>query len=196
MMSLAVSRIRAITLLLCAALVVVAAGCGSSKKSSSSTASASASATATDTTTSTITGPSITDTTGTYPVNPKLTTKPVVKAITGPIPTKLEVKDLVVGTGKAAKTGDPLVVQYVGVLAKTGKQFDASWDRHQTFPFALGLGQVIPGWDKGLVGMKVGGRRELIIPSNLAYGAKGSPPAIPPNAPLVFVIDLLADQTA
>jgi peptidylprolyl isomerase len=191
MMSLAVSRIRVLILLFCAALVVVAAGCGSSKKSSS-TASASATATAT----STIKGPSITDTTGTYPENPKLTTKPVVKAIKGPIPTHLVVTDLVTGTGKAAKTGDPLVVQYVGVLAKTGKQFDASWDRHQTFPFALGLGQVIPGWDKGLVGMRVGGRRELIIPPSLAYGAKGSPPTIPPNAPLVFVIDLLADQTA
>ncbi len=190
MMSLAVSKVRLFSLLACAAAVVVVAGCGSSSKKDASASSDTATAT------STVKGPSITDTTGTYPVNPKLTTKPVVKAIKGPIPHKLVVKDLVVGTGREAKTGDPLVVRYVGVLAKNGKQFDASWDRNATFPFSLGLGQVIPGWDKGLVGMKVGGRRRLIIPPDLAYGAAGQPPTIPANAPLVFVIDLVADRTA
>ncbi len=74
---------------------------------------------------------------------------------------------------------------------KAAKEFDASWKRNEPFTFTLGKGQVIAGWDQGVAGMKVGGRRELIIPAPLAYGAKGSPPAIPPNAPLVFVVDLL-----
>jgi peptidylprolyl isomerase len=186
------NRIRLATLLTVAALAVVVAGCGSSSKKSSGTSSAS-----TSTSTSTAnSGPTITDTTGVYPVNPKLQTKPVVKPPSGPAPTKLVVKDLVKGTGHKAATGDPLVVQYVGVLYKGGTQFDASWDRSQPFDFSLGLGQVIPGWDQGLIGMRVGGRRELIIPSKLGYGPAGSPPKIPANATLVFVIDLLADRTA
>src|ERR1700710_1424117 len=150
MMSLAVSKVRLRILLVCPALAVFVAGCGSSSKSDDSS-SASAS---TSTSTNTVSGPSITDTTGSYPVNPKLTKKPVVKKLSGPTPHKLIVKDLVVGTGKGARTGDPLVVRYVGVLAKNGKQFDSSWDRNATFPLSLGLGQVIAGWDKGLVGLK------------------------------------------
>ena len=81
-------------------------------------------------------------------------------------------------------------VQYVGVLYKGGKQFDASWNDGSGKPVQLPLSGVIPGWQQGIPGMKVGGRRELIIPSNLGYGAKGSPPKIPPNSALVFVIDL------
>ncbi len=111
---------------------------------------------------------------------------------TGAPPKTLVSKDLVVGTGAEAKAGDTVKVQYVGVDYKTGKEFDSSWSRNQPFTFQLGGGQVIPGWDQGVVGMKVGGRRELIIPSNLAYGPQGSPPTIGPNATLVFVIDLLA----
>jgi peptidylprolyl isomerase len=110
---------------------------------------------------------------------------------TGPAPAKLETKELIAGTGAEAKAGDTVTVNYVGVLYKGGKEFDASWKRHETFSFALGKGQVIKGWDQGIVGMKVGGRRELIIPSELAYGKTGSPPTIPANAPLVFVVDLL-----
>jgi peptidylprolyl isomerase len=96
-----------------------------------------------------------------------------------------------VGTGPEAKAGDSVTVNYVGVLFHGGKEFDASWKRNEPFIFTLGRGQVIKGWDKGVAGMKVGGRRELIIPPAEAYGAQGSPPAIPPSAPLVFVIDLL-----
>src|SRR5438045_1428876 len=81
----------------------------------------------------------------------------------------------------AARPGDTVTVQYVGANYKGGKQFDASWDRGQPFTFPLGGGQVIPGWDKGVVGMKVGGRRELIIPPALGYGPRGSPPVIKPN---------------
>lgn len=95
------------------------------------------------------------------------------------------------GTGPEAKAGDPVTVNYVGVLYKGGKEFDASWKRKEPFSFVLGKNQVIAGWDKGVAGMKVGGRRELIIPAPLGYGATGSPPAIPPNAALVFVVDLL-----
>jgi peptidylprolyl isomerase len=117
-------------------------------------------------------------------------TKPKVTVPSGPPPKKLEIKDLKEGTGPAAKAGDQLTVQYVGVNYANGKQFDASWDRGQPFQFQLGAGGVIPGWDEGLVGTKAGGRRELIIPPDLAYGAQGAPPDIPPNATLIFVIDL------
>ncbi|HEX8714246.1 MAG TPA: FKBP-type peptidyl-prolyl cis-trans isomerase [Solirubrobacteraceae bacterium] len=125
------------------------------------------------------------------PTSGPLATEPKVTPPTGPPPTKLEKKDLIVGTGAEAKTGDTVTVNYVGVLYKGGKEFDASWKRKEPFQFKLGQGQVIKGWDQGVLGMKVGGRRELVIPSELAYGATGSPPAIPPNAPLVFVVDLL-----
>jgi FKBP-type peptidyl-prolyl cis-trans isomerase len=119
-------------------------------------------------------------------------TKPTVEVPKGPAPTHLVVKDLKTGDGAEAKSGDQVSVQYVGVLYDDGKQFDASWDRGQPFSFQLGSGQVIQGWDQGVAGMKVGGRRELIIPPNLGYGAQGQPPSIPANATLVFVIDLLS----
>jgi len=110
----------------------------------------------------------------------------------GAPPKKLEVKEIKKGTGATAESGDEVTVQYVGVDYKTGKEFDSSWSRSEPFTFGLGAGQVIPGWDQGVAGMKVGGRRELIIPPNLAYGETGSPPAIGPNETLIFVIDLLA----
>jgi peptidylprolyl isomerase len=119
-------------------------------------------------------------------------TKPVVDVPSGPAPTTLTIKDLIVGTGQAAASGQNVTVQYVGVDYATKKQFDASWDHGQPFAFPLGQGQVIKGWDEGVVGMKVGGRRELIIPPDLAYGAQGSPPVIQPNATLVFVVDLVS----
>jgi FKBP-type peptidyl-prolyl cis-trans isomerase len=125
------------------------------------------------------------------PTSGPLSTEPKVTPPSGPPPTKLEKKDLIVGTGKEAKTGDTVTVNYVGVLYKGGKEFDASWKRKEPFQFKLGQGQVIKGWDQGIPGMKVGGRRELVIPAELAYGKTGSPPTIPANAPLVFVVDLL-----
>ncbi len=134
---------------------------------------------------------SSTSTTAKTPTSGPLATEPKVTPPSGPAPSKLEVKDLITGTGAEAKAGQTVSVNYVGVLYKGGKEFDASWKRKEPFSFSLGKGQVIAGWDQGVAGMKVGGRRELIIPSALAYGAKGSPPTIPPNAPLVFVIDLL-----
>lgn len=125
------------------------------------------------------------------PTSGPLATEPKVTPPTGTAPTKLEKKDLIVGTGKEAKAGETVTVNYVGVLYKGSKEFDASWKRKEPFQFKLGQGAVIKGWDQGVPGMKVGGRRELVIPAELAYGKTGSPPAIPPNAPLVFVIDLL-----
>jgi peptidylprolyl isomerase len=119
-------------------------------------------------------------------------TKPKVTVPKGPPPKKLVVKDIEKGNGAEAKSGDEVTVEYVGVNYKRGDQFDASWDRHEPFPFQLGAGMVIPGWDQGIEGMKVGGRRELIIPPSLGYGTAGSPPAIPPNETLIFVVDLLA----
>ena len=116
--------------------------------------------------------------------------KPKIPAQTGAAPKDLVAQDVIVGKGKQAKDGDKVSVQYVGVLRDGGKEFDSSWKRKQAFDVTLGAGQVIKGWDEGLVGMKEGGRRRLIIPAALAYGAQGSPPAIPANAPLVFDVDL------
>jgi peptidylprolyl isomerase len=120
--------------------------------------------------------------------------KPKVTVPKGKPPKKLVVKDLREGTGPVAQAGQTVTVQYVGVNFKGGKQFDASWDRGEPFSFALGGGQVIPGWDKGVAGMKVGGRRMLVIPPDLGYGPDGQPPVIKPNETLVFVIDLLGVQ--
>ena len=108
-----------------------------------------------------------------------------------PEPKKLESEDVKPGTGPAVKKGDAVSVHYVGVDFKTGKQFDSSYDSGQQFNLTIGAGDVIKGWDQGLVGMKVGGRRRLIIPPDLAYGKQGSPPSIKANATLVFYIDLI-----
>jgi peptidylprolyl isomerase len=117
--------------------------------------------------------------------------KPSVSVPSGNPPTALVKTDLILGKGAEAVAGKKVTVQYVGVSFTTKKQFDASWDRGQPFSFVLGAGRVIQGWDEGVPGMKVGGRRQLVIPSELAYGAEGNPP-IGPNEPLVFVVDLLS----
>lgn len=125
---------------------------------------------------------------------PALAKKPVVTVPKTSPPTKLVTKDLVQGTGQAASQGKTVTVNYVGVLYKDGKEFDSSWKRNQPFTTSLSPGSVISGWVQGLNGMKVGGRRELIIPPSLGYGKAGSPPTIPPNSTLVFVVDLLGVQ--
>ncbi len=102
----------------------------------------------------------------------------------------LQMEDLKVGDGAEAKSGDRVTVHYVGTLTD-GKKFDSSRDRGQGFTFQLGAGQVIKGWDRGVAGMKIGGLRKLTIPSDLAYGARGFPPVIPPNSTLVFEVELL-----
>ena len=117
--------------------------------------------------------------------------KPVIGKPSGDPPTELVKEDIVTGKGKTAKKGAQISVQYVGVSFSTGEEFDASWDRGEPFQFALGGGQVIPGWDQGIVGMKEGGRRRLTIPPDMAYGPAGAPPAIGPDETLIFVVDLL-----
>lgn len=106
-------------------------------------------------------------------------------------PTDLLIEDITVGEGDEAVPGKAVHVHYVGVAWSTGKQFDASWDRGDTFSFGLGAGQVIQGWDRGVVGMKVGGRRRLTIPAELGYGSRGAGGVIKGGETLVFVVDLL-----
>jgi len=118
-------------------------------------------------------------------------TKPEVTVPEGDPPKQLVENELIEGTGAEAKSGDEVTVQYVGVGYESEEEFDSSWSRNEPFPFQLGSGSVIPGWEQGVEGMKVGGRRELVIPPDLAYGEAGSPPAIGPNETLVFVVDLL-----
>ncbi len=110
----------------------------------------------------------------------------------GDVPFELGIDDITVGDGDEATPGAKVVVHYVGVAFSSGEEFDASWNRDQPFEFKLGKGQVIPGWDTGVQGMKVGGRRKLTIPSAMAYGGRGAGGVIKPHEPLVFVIDLLS----
>ena len=118
--------------------------------------------------------------------------RPTIDKPDGDIPFELGIDDLVEGEGEEATTGSKVSVHYVGVAFSTGDEFDASWNRGEPFEFKLGAGQVIPGWDQGVEGMKVGGRRKLTIPSAMAYGARGAGGAIKPHEPLVFVVDLLS----
>jgi peptidylprolyl isomerase len=117
--------------------------------------------------------------------------RPVIDKPEGDIPFELGIDDLVDGDGAEATPGSKVTVHYVGVAFRSGEEFDASWNRDEPFQFRLGKGQVIPGWDQGVAGMKVGGRRRLTIPSALGYGARGAGGAIQPHEPLVFVVDLL-----
>jgi peptidylprolyl isomerase len=118
--------------------------------------------------------------------------RPNIEKPEGDIPFELVVEDLVVGEGDEATKGSKVAVHYVGVSFSTGEEFDASWNRGQPFKFQLGRGNVIPGWDAGVVGMRIGGRRKLTIPSAMAYGARGAGGVIKPHEPLVFVVDLLS----
>ena len=118
-------------------------------------------------------------------------TKPTITIPDGDPPGALLIEDLEVGDGAEAMSGSAPVMHYVGASWSSGKQFDASWDRGQTFSFKLGTGQVIRGWDQGIAGMKVGGRRRLTIPPDLGYGAAGAGGVIAPNETLVFVVDLI-----
>lgn len=162
-----------ISLCVALALALVVAGCGGSDDDTSST-QASTEATATE--------QSGGDT--------NLNAKPEVTVPDAPAPKQLETVDIVEGDGDEAKAGDQVTVQYVGVGYDSKEEFDSSWSRGE--PATFGLDEVIAGWGEGIPGMKVGGRRELTIPASLAYGPTGSPPAIGPNEPLIFVVDLVA----
>jgi len=118
--------------------------------------------------------------------------KPEIDFPGGEPPADLEIKDIWEGDGPVAKAGDHVSVHYVGVAFSTGEEFDASWNRGAPLQFQLGVGQVIPGWDQGVQGMKVGGRRQLIIPPHLAYGDRGAGGRIKPGETLIFVCDLVS----
>ena len=167
-------------LLACLLLTVFAAACGGDDEEQA------AAPTATATPAAASTGDDLAE-----GISDDLTDKPAVDKPSGEPPAELQKIDVVEGKGKAAKAGDVVSVQYVGHSWSTGKQFDASWDRGgEPFQFPLGAGQVIPGWDEGVAGMKKGGRRLLVIPPDLAYGDQSPSPDIGPNETLVFVVDL------
>ena len=120
--------------------------------------------------------------------------KPDVGPITGEPPAELQIEDITVGDGDEAEPGRYVSVHYVGVAFSSGKEFDASYNRGEPFQFPLGGGQVIQGWDQGVAGMRVGGRRKLTIPPELGYGSRGAGGVIKPNETLIFVVDLLGVQ--
>jgi peptidylprolyl isomerase len=177
---------RTTTVALVATAALGVAACGSSDDTASTTTDPAAPAATTPASTTTAPAKA-----APRSISKDLATKPEIPKPTGKPPTKLVVKDIVKGKGKAARAGTNVTVQYVGVSYSTGQQFDASWDGGQPFQFQLGAQMVIPGWDQGVAGMKKGGRRELVIPPDLAYGPQGRP-GIAPNETLVFVIDLLS----
>jgi peptidylprolyl isomerase len=119
-------------------------------------------------------------------------TKPEVDFPGGEPPAQLEITDIWEGDGQEARAGDQVKVHYVGVAYSTGEEFDASWNRGDPLEFQLGVGQVIAGWDQGVQGMKVGGRRQLIIPPDMAYGDRGAGRSIGPGETLIFVCDLVS----
>ena len=179
-------HLRTVTVIALAVGTLGLAGCSSSSSSPATTATTAA--------------PSASSTTPSVAITPVQdpspagtpTAKPTVTVPPGTPPTGLESTDLIVGTGPAVTTSDTVSVQYVGVAWSTGKQFDASWDRGSQ-PISFPLNGVIPGWTAGMVGMKAGGRRELVIPPNLAYGAAPPPGSgIAANETLIFIIDLVS----
>jgi peptidylprolyl isomerase len=117
--------------------------------------------------------------------------KPEIDFPEGPVPTELVITDLIEGDGAEATPGDTVSTHYVGVAWSTGEEFDASWGRGAPLDFRVGVGQVIQGWDQGVEGMKVGGRRQLVIPPHLGYGDRGAGGVIKPGETLIFVVDLL-----
>ncbi|GAA2108583.1 FKBP-type peptidyl-prolyl cis-trans isomerase [Microlunatus panaciterrae] len=120
-----------------------------------------------------------------------MTEKPEIDFPDGPPPADLEITDITVGDGAEATPGSSVLVHYVGVAHSTGEEFDASYNRGAPLDFPLGAGRVIQGWDRGVAGMKVGGRRQLVIPPHLAYGDRGAGGVIKPGETLIFVVDLV-----
>jgi peptidylprolyl isomerase len=167
-----------LAIMICGALAL--AGCGDDDSSTDSTATGEATTEQPSGSSGSASG-----------ANVDTSKKPTVEVPSGSPPAKLVENELVEGDGATAKNGDEVTVNYVGVGYESGEEFDASWGR-EPFTFSLGGGEVISGWDQGIEGMKVGGRRELIIPPELAYGEAGYPPSIGQNETLIFVVDLLA----
>ena len=188
-----IPKLRSGALVALLVLAVAAAGCGGSSKNESAADQSAAKAESEAKNQKPIPEPTApvsataTPTAGEADINKK----PTVPKGSGTAPTALKAETLIAGSGAQIKNGQQATVQYVGVLFKNGEEFDTSWGKgKQPFAFTLGSGQVISGWDQGVLGMKVGERRRLTIPADLAYGAQGSPPKIGPNEPLIFDIDL------
>jgi peptidylprolyl isomerase len=176
-------------------LLAVAAGLAATVALAACSSSPSSSASNTTTSNQTHSGSGASTAVGTIPVADRSPAgssgaEPTVTVPSGTPPTQLESADLIEGSGPSAAPGNALTVQYTLATYSSGKVIQSSWSANQPFTFTLGAGQVIPGWDKGVVGMKAGGRRELIIPPSLGYGAQSPGPGIAPNDTLVFVIDL------
>jgi peptidylprolyl isomerase len=175
--------VKALLTAIVACVALAFAGCGDDDSTEPATETTTQAATTTE---------AQADTAGTAGSEEAGKTKPKVAVPKNLSPNEFAFREVEKGTGAKAEDGDEVTVQYVGVGYKSGEEFDASWDRGEPFTFQLGAGQVIAGWDQGVKGMKVGGRRELLIPADLAYGEAGSPPSIGPNETLIFVVDLLA----
>jgi|SRR6187399_1494918 len=183
---------KRVALILIACLGLVGAGCGGGDDDSSGASESTTAAEATTTqATTTESSPAPKEVKPATTSSGKKKTEPKVTVPKGAPPNELAIRDIETGTGAAAGKGDRLTVQYVGVGYDSEEVFESTWE-DQPYTFPLGAGEVIPGWEQGLEGMKAGGRRELTIPSKLAYGAEGVVPAIGPNETLIFVIDLLA----
>jgi peptidylprolyl isomerase len=174
---------RRLFLIITACLALVAAGCGSDSSSST---------TGSDTTAQSEESAAAKEEREAAEAEKAAEEIPQVTIPKGPPPKQLVIEDKKKGSGATAKAGDKVSVNYVGVVYKTKEQFDANWNSGEPFSFTLGAKEVIPGWDKGIQGMKVGGLRKLIIPPALAYGNQGIFPSIPPNSTLVFLVELLA----
>ena len=170
-------------LLACLPLALFAASCGDDEEPASAPPAATATATP---------EPATAGAPDLGAISEDLSEKPAVEQPSGEPPAELYSQDIVKGKGPGAKKGNTVVVNYVGLNFSNGREFDASWDSGATFPVQLGTGSVIAGWEKGLIGIKEGGRRKLVIPPELGYGAQGYPPDIPPNETLVFVVDAVA----
>ena len=181
-------RIRLPLALAACLLALVAAGCSEKKSGADEKQTQSSTPATTPTAT---TGEPTSGAGGATGKEAASRSEPTITVPKGPPPKKLVVKDVIKGSGPIARSGSQLAVNYTGVAYSTGKTFDSSFKRHQPFPFQLGAGQVIPGWDQGLEGMRVGGRRQLTIPASLAYGSQGQGD-IKPGETLIFQIDLLA----
>jgi peptidylprolyl isomerase len=184
--------VKRLALILIACLALAVAGCGGSDDDSSSSSESTVSTEATTTeATTTESSPAPKTSKSATTGSGKKKTKPKVTVPKGVSPNRLATREVEEGTGAAAKKGDRLTVQYVGVGYDSKQEFESTWEE-KPYSFPLGAGEVIPGMEQGLEGMKAGGRRELIIPAKLAYGAEGVVPAINPNETLIYVVDLLA----
>jgi peptidylprolyl isomerase len=188
-----ISKLRVGALIAVLALALAAAGCGSSSDVESAADKSAAKAEEEAKDQKPIPEPTAPASAKVEPTagEADLDKKPKVPKGSGEAPTALKAETLISGNGAAIKNGEQATVQYVGVLFKNGEEFDSSWGKgKEPFQFTIGAGGVIPGWDQGVLGMKVGERRRLTIPADLAYGQQGSPPKIGPNEPLIFDIDL------